>query len=58
MSHSDDKGLILPPALAPLHLVIVPFFKTEEDLATITNYIAGLQQQLQTTKLSFLTQTL
>jgi prolyl-tRNA synthetase len=31
MAHSDDDGLILPPKLAPIHVVIVPIYKTEED---------------------------
>jgi prolyl-tRNA synthetase len=31
MSHSDDKGLILPPRLAPIHVVIVPIFRKEEE---------------------------
>jgi prolyl-tRNA synthetase len=43
MSHSDDKWLVLPPAVAPIHVVIVPFFKTEEDLNSISTYIADLQ---------------
>lgn len=46
MSHSDDKGLVLPPAVAPLHVVIVPFFKSPEDLAVIEDYIAPLQEEL------------
>ena len=58
MSHSDDKGLVLPPALAPLHIVIVPFFKTEEDLNTISTYIYKAQQELHQTTLSFSTTTL
>jgi prolyl-tRNA synthetase len=37
MSHSDDQGLVVPPRLAPLHVVIVPIFrKPEEKQATIT----------------------
>lgn len=39
MSHSDDQGLVLPPAVAPLHVVIVPIFKTEEDLETIKTFL-------------------
>jgi prolyl-tRNA synthetase len=39
MSHSDDKGLVLPPALAPIHVVFVPIFKTEEELAKIRSVI-------------------
>lgn len=31
MTHSDDKGLVLPPRLAPTHIVIVPIFKTPEE---------------------------
>lgn len=36
MAHSDDDGLILPPKLAPIHVVIVPIFKTEEEMNAIT----------------------
>lgn len=35
MTHSDDQGLVLPPALAPTQIVIVPIFKSEEDLDAI-----------------------
>ncbi len=35
MAHSDDAGLVLPPKLAPIHVVIVPIYKTEEELAKI-----------------------
>lgn len=35
MAHSDDDGLILPPRLAPIQVVIVPVFKNEEELNTI-----------------------
>ncbi len=31
MSHSDDKGLVLPPRLAPIHVVILPIYKTKEQ---------------------------
>jgi prolyl-tRNA synthetase len=53
MAHSDDTGLILPPALAPLHVVIVPIFKTQEELNLIKNYIQPLIERFETTKLSF-----
>ncbi|MFW6161425.1 MAG: proline--tRNA ligase [Planctomycetota bacterium] len=33
MAHSDDQGLILPPKLAPIHVVIVPIYKTDEQKA-------------------------
>jgi prolyl-tRNA synthetase len=36
MAHSDDDGLVLPPKLAPIHVVIVPIFKHEEELNKIS----------------------
>ena len=48
MSHSDDKGIVLPPAIAPIHIVIVPFFKSDEDLTAISKYITDMQAQLST----------
>ena len=35
MAHSDDRGLVLPPKLAPIQVVIVPIFKSEEELEEI-----------------------
>ena len=35
MTHSDDNGLVLPPHLAPIQVVIVPIFKTQEQLDAI-----------------------
>ncbi|MBX2901161.1 MAG: proline--tRNA ligase [Cyclobacteriaceae bacterium] len=48
MAHSDDDGLVLPPKLAPIHVVIVPIFKTEDELARISeqaNAIANALRQ-------------
>lgn len=49
MAHSDDQGLVLPPKLAPIHVVIVPIYKTEEELSQITEladqWIAELKTQ-------------
>jgi prolyl-tRNA synthetase len=36
MAHSDDSGLVLPPKLAPIQVVIVPIFKSDEELAQIS----------------------
>ncbi len=36
MAHSDDNGLVLPPKLAPIHVVIVPIYKKTEELAAIS----------------------
>lgn len=46
MSHSDDKGLVLPPAIAPIHVVIVPVFKTAEELEQISNYIESSTKKI------------
>ncbi len=39
MAHSDDNGLVLPPHLAPIQVVIVPIYKNAEQLAKITEAI-------------------
>lgn len=46
MSHSDDKGLVLPPSLAPLQVVIVPIYKGEEELREITETAEKLAVEL------------
>jgi prolyl-tRNA synthetase len=35
MTHSDDDGLVLPPRLAPVHVVILPIFRTDEERARV-----------------------
>ena len=42
MTHSDDNGLVLPPNLAPIQVVIVPIFKTDEEFDTISKVVDGL----------------
>ena len=42
MTHSDDKGLVLPPNLAPDHVVIVPIYRGEEQLEELTEVINPL----------------
>jgi prolyl-tRNA synthetase len=42
MSHSDDNGLVLPPKLAPYQVVIVPIYKTDEQLAEIDTKVTGI----------------
>ena len=46
MSHSDDNGLVLPPALAPIQVVIIPIYKCEEQLNQITEKVQPLIQKL------------
>ncbi|SDS10367.1 prolyl-tRNA synthetase [Formosa sp. Hel1_31_208] len=48
MTHSDDKGLVLPPNLAPFQVVIVPIYKNDEQLATITEKAQDIVKQLKT----------
>ncbi len=47
MAHSDDKGLILPPKLAPIQVVIVPIYKTDEQLATINEKATEIKKSLE-----------
>ena len=42
MTHSDDNGLVLPPHLAPIQVVIVPIWKTDEQLASINNKVSEI----------------
>jgi prolyl-tRNA synthetase len=46
MTHSDDKGLVLPPNLAPIQVVVVPIYKTEEQLDAISIQVNGLLGEL------------
>lgn len=47
MSHSDDDGLVLPPKLAPIQVVIVPIYKTEEQLNIINEKAFAIKKQLE-----------
>ncbi len=46
MAHSDDQGLVLPPNLAPIQVVIVPIYKTEEEFAKISEEVAKITSAL------------
>ena len=46
MAHSDDKGLVLPPKIAPLQVVIVPIYKDEEGLKKVSEVAKNIQNQL------------
>ena len=46
MAHSDDNGLVLPPKLAPIQVVIIPIHRSEEDLAKITEAINPIFEAL------------
>ncbi|MBT7655695.1 MAG: proline--tRNA ligase [Flavobacteriales bacterium] len=47
MTHSDDNGLVLPPNLAPIHLAIVPIYKTEEQRTAIAEVAEKLKSELE-----------
>lgn len=46
MTHSDDNGLVLPPKLAPIQVVIVPIYKNEEGLKAISGKVEPLVKEL------------
>ena len=46
MAHSDDAGLVLPPKLAPIQVVIVPIYKTDEELQKISDFVDSLMPKL------------
>ena len=46
MTHSDDNGLVLPPHLAPIQVVIVPIYKDAEGLAKISERVDGIVKNL------------
>jgi len=52
MTHSDDQGLVLPPNLAPIQVVIVPIYKTDEQFAEITTAVNDLTSKLKKMKIS------
>ena len=47
MAHGDDNGLVLPPALAPIQVVMVPIYKTDEDHAKILEKMDQLKKALE-----------
>ncbi|WP_085535230.1 proline--tRNA ligase [Massilibacteroides vaginae] len=46
MAHSDDNGLVLPPQLAPIQVVIVPIYRNDEQLAQISEKVKGIVANL------------
>jgi len=46
MTHSDDNGLVLPPNLAPIQVIIVPIYKGEEQFSAISEVAQEIKQQL------------
>ena len=52
MAHSDDQGLIMPPRIAPIQVVIVPIYKGEESKPVIDEKVAGLIKELKSLGIS------
>ena len=52
MAHSDDEGLVLPPKLAPIQVVIVPIYKGEEQLKLITEKVDKIIAELKAKNIS------
>jgi prolyl-tRNA synthetase len=47
MVHGDDRGLVLPPRIAPIHVVVVPIWRTAEERAAVEAAIAPVEARLQ-----------
>jgi len=47
MSHSDDKGLVLPPKLAPFQVVIVPIYRSDEEQTLVSNEATEIKKELE-----------
>ncbi len=47
MAHSDDNGLVLPPKLAPIQVVIVPIYRNAEQLVTVDGKVAEIKKSLE-----------
>lgn len=52
MAHSDDDGLVLPPLIAPIQVVIVPIFKNQEQLDAISNKVDEITKELKAKNIS------
>jgi prolyl-tRNA synthetase len=52
MAHSDDSGLVLPPKLAPIQVVIVPIYRSEEELEKISELAKALSKELKQKNIS------
>ena len=53
MTHSDDKGLVLPPNLAPFQVVIVPIYKNDEQFAMISEKVDSIIKELKELGISY-----
>ena len=54
MTHSDDNGLVLPPKLAPIQIVIIPIYRSAEDFNLVNTYIEPIINSLKLKGISIL----
>jgi prolyl-tRNA synthetase len=54
MTHSDDNGLVLPPKLAPIQIVIIPIYRSAEDFNLVNTYIEPIINSLKIKGISVL----
>ena len=47
MAHSDNNGLILPPKIAPIHVVIIPIYKNQDELDKILSHCRDMKEKLE-----------
>jgi len=50
MAHGDDKGLVLPPKIAPIQVIIIPIYKNSDEEKKIKNYIKNLEKNFKNIK--------
>jgi prolyl-tRNA synthetase len=51
MTHSDDDGLVLPPRMAPLHAVILPIYRNDQERGAVLPYCESLKNELESRQL-------
>jgi prolyl-tRNA synthetase len=52
MAHSDDDGLVLPPTIAPVQVVIVPIYRSDEEFTKVNNVALDIKKRLEKQNLS------
>jgi prolyl-tRNA synthetase len=52
MTHSDDKGLVLPPNLAPIQVILIPIFNSEEEFKLVSEKIKFVGEKLKSKNIS------
>ena len=51
MAHSDDNGLVLPPRIAPAHIVILPIYRNDGEKKTVKDFIEGIKAEVSAMRL-------